>query len=77
MPSSCWAEVNFVVVLFDHNAHRGHGREHFAAHVLGRILRRKREVAALGGDAVAEVAAFIIGIRIDREFEQSSLKPVL
>ena len=59
---------DFVVMLLDLDAHLGHGAEHFRAHVLHRILRRDREVAALGADAVAEVAAFIFGVRIGRQF---------
>ena len=60
---------DFVVVLFDHGAHRGHGGEHFTAHVLGRIHRRDGEVAALGADAVAEVAAFVLRVHVGRQFD--------
>jgi len=38
---------HFVVVLLDVDAHGRHGREHFAAHVLGGIDRGNREIAAL------------------------------
>ena len=56
-----------MVVLLDRHAHGLHGRQHFAAHVLSRIQRGNREVAALGRDAVAEVAAFISGVAVDRQ----------
>jgi len=48
---------NLVVMLLDLDAHLGHRAEHFRAHVLHRILRRNREIARLGADAVAEIAA--------------------
>ena len=59
---------HFVVMLLDLDAHLGHRTEHFGAHVLNRILRRNRKVARLGADAVAEVAAFIFGVGVDRQF---------
>ena len=65
---------DFVVVLLDHRAHLRHRREHFAAHVLRRILRRHREVAALGAHAVAEVAALVGGIGIGGQFDRIDLE---
>ena len=59
---------HFVVMLLDDAAHLGHGGEHFRAHVLHRILRRHREIALLGADVVAEIAAFVVGVGIGREF---------
>ena len=56
-----------MVVLLDLHAHRRHGGEHLAAHVLRRIERRDREVAALGLDAVAEIAAVVIGVAVRRQ----------
>ena len=50
---------DLVVVLLDHGAHVGHRLQHLAAHVLAAVLRRHREIAALGADAVAEVAALV------------------
>ena len=65
---------DFVVMLLDLDAHLGHGAEHFRAHVLHRILRRNREVAGLGADAVTEVAALIFGVRVDRQFHRIQLE---
>ena len=42
--------------------------EHLAAHVLAAVLRRHREIAALGAHAVAEVAALDQRVRVDRQF---------
>ena len=53
---------HLMVVLLDDRAHLRHRRQHLAAHVLRRILRRNREIAALGAHAVAEVAAFVGGV---------------
>ena len=61
-------------MLLDLDAHLGHGAEHFRAHVLHRVLRRHGEVAALGADAVTEIAAFIFGVRIDRQFRGVELE---
>ena len=58
---------DLVVVLLDLDAHRRHGGEHLAAHVLRRVERRDREVAALGLDAVAEIAALVIGVAVGRQ----------
>ena len=63
-----------MVMLLDLDAHLGHGAEHFGAHVLHRILRRHREVAALGADAVTEIAAFILGVGVDRQFRRVQLE---
>jgi hypothetical protein len=65
---------HFVVVLLDHRAHLRHRREHLAAHVLRRILRRNGEIAALGSDAVAKVAALISGVGIGRQFDRVDLE---
>ena len=65
---------DLVVMLLDLDAHLGHRAEHFGAHVLHRILRRNREVARLGADAVAEIAALIFGVRIDRQFRRVQLE---
>ena len=58
---------HLVVVLLDAAAHRGHRGQHLAAHVLRRILRRDGEVAGLGADAVAEVAALVERVRVAGE----------
>ena len=63
-----------MVMLLDLDAHLGHRAEHFRAHVLHRVLRRHREVAGLGADAVTEVAAFIFGVGIDRQFRRVQLE---
>ena len=69
---------DFVVVLLDHGAHLRHRRQHLAAHVLRRVLRRHREIAALGADAVAEIAAFVGACReLSGSSIESSWKPVL
>ena len=69
---------HLVVVLLDFDAHARHGGEHLGAHVLHRILRRHREIALLGPDAVAEIAAFVFGVGIRSGIPpSSSLKPVL
>ena len=65
---------DLVVVLLDLDAHRRHGREHLAAHVLRRILRRHREIAALGADAVAEVAALVVGVAVGRQLDGVELE---
>ena len=54
---------HLVVMLLDLHAHAAHGAKHLRAHVLDRILRWNREVAALGADAVAEIAALIFAYR--------------
>ena len=61
-------------MLLDLDAHARHGGEHFRAHVLHRILRRHREVALLGPDPVAEIAALIVGVGIGREFDRVELE---
>ena len=38
------------------------------------FLRRNREVAGLGADAVAEIAALIFGVRVDRQFRRVELE---
>jgi hypothetical protein len=68
---------HFVVVLFNGQAHFGENGEHFGAHVLATVDRRDREVAALGARTVAHVAGFVVGVPFGRQFEESSLKPVL
>ena len=65
---------HFVMVLLDYGAHGLHRRKHFAAHVLSRVDRGDREIAALGANAVAEVAALIIHIRIARQFDGIELE---
>ena len=65
---------HFVMVLLDDAAHARHGSKHFRAHVLRRILRRHREVAFFGADAMAEIAAFVVGVRIGRQFDRVELK---
>ncbi len=62
---------HLVMVLLDLGAHGRHGREHFAAHVLRRVDRRDREIAALGAHAVAEVAALIGRAGVRRQFAVS------
>ena len=64
-----------MVVLLDHRAHLRHRRQHLAAHVLGRILRRHREIAALGAHPVAKVAALVGGAAVDRQFDRIDLEP--
>ena len=63
-----------MVVLLDDRAHLRHRREHFAAHVLRRILRGNREVAALGADAVPEIAALVGRVRVGRQFDRVDLE---
>ena len=63
-----------MVVLLDLDAHLGHGGEHLGAHVLHRVLGRHREVAHLGADAVAEIAALVFGPRIDRQLDLVDLE---
>ena len=65
---------DFVVVLLDLAAHARHRAEHFRAHVLRGVLRRHREVALLGADVVAEIAAFILGVGVGREFDRVELE---
>jgi len=65
---------NFVVMLFNLDAHGRHGREHFAAHVLCRVLGRDREIAALGRDAMAKIAAFILSVAICRQLNRVELE---
>src|SRR6202167_6225976 len=55
-------------MLLDLDAHLGHRAQHFGAHVLHRVLRRHREIARLGADAVTEIAALIFGVGVDRQF---------
>ena len=49
---------HFVVVLVHPNAHTLHGRQHFRPQVLRAINRVHREIAALVGRTVGQVAAF-------------------
>ena len=65
---------HLVMVLLHHAAHLGHGAEHLRAHVLHRILRRHREIALLGADMVAEIAAFVVGVGVGREFRRVELE---
>ena len=60
--------THLVVVLFHLGAHLRHGGEHFATHVLRRILRRHREIAALGAHPVTEIASLVGCVRIRRKF---------
>jgi hypothetical protein len=55
------------MVLFDLDAHLGHGAKHYRPHVLHRVLRRHREIAHLGADAVTEIAALIFRAGVDRQ----------
>jgi hypothetical protein len=48
---------HFVVMLFRLQAQLFHHRQHFRAHVLKRIDRRDREIAALRARTVGEIAA--------------------
>ncbi len=50
---------DLVVVLLRLEAHLGHQRQHFRAHVLERVDRRDGEVATLRARTVTHVAAFI------------------
>ena len=61
-------------MLLDDGAHLRHRGEHFAAHVLRRILRRNREIAALGANAVAEIAALVGRVGIGRQFDRVELE---
>ena len=54
-------------MLLDLHTHLGHGAQHLRAHVLHGVLRRHREIAHLGADTVAEIAAFIFGVGVGRE----------
>jgi hypothetical protein len=65
---------DFVVVLFHLGAHFRHRCQHFAAHVLRRVLRRDGEVALLDADAVAEIAALVVGIAVGRQFDRVDLE---
>ena len=58
-----------MVMLLDLDPHLGHRGEHLRAHVLDGVLGRDGEVAGLGADAVAEVAALVLLPRIDRQLE--------
>ena len=49
---------HFVVMLFGFDAHLGHQGQHFGPQVGERIDRRHREIAALDGGPMADVAAF-------------------
>ena len=62
------------MVLFNLHAHGCHGSEHFAAHILCGVLRGNGEVTAFGGNAVTEIAAFIFGVAIDRQFRRIELE---
>ena len=61
---------HLVMVLLDDRAHLLHRGQHLAAHVLRRILRRHREIAALDAHAMAEIAAFIGGVGVRRQFDR-------
>ena len=65
---------HLVVVLLDDRAHLRHRGQHLAAHVLRRILRRNREIAALGAHPMAEIAAFVGGVLVDRQFDRIDLE---
>jgi len=65
---------HFVVVLLDHAAHARHCGQHLRAHVLRGILRRHREIALLGADVVAEIAALILGVGIGRQLHRVELE---
>ena len=70
MPSSCWAEATSWWCFSTLHAHARHRGEHFRAHVLRGILRRNREIALLGADAVADIAAFVVGVGVGRQFDR-------
>jgi hypothetical protein len=65
---------HFVVMLLDLDAHLGHCAEHFGAHVLHRVLRRNGKIAGFGTDAVAEIAALIFGVGVDRQLRGVQLE---
>ena len=65
---------HFVMVLFDGDAHLGHDGEHFGAHVLRRVLRIDREIAALGAHPVAEIAGLVFGVGVGRQFDRVDLE---
>ena len=52
---------DFVVMLFDGDAHVGHHREHLASGCPGAVDRGNREVAALDARTMAEVAHLVVG----------------
>lgn len=59
---------DFVVVLFDDDAHFSENRQHFGTHVLQAVDRRNREVTALDAWTVAKVAGFVIRVVVGRQF---------
>ena len=62
---------DFVVVLFDDDAHLGQHRQHFRTDVLAAVDRGNREVAALDARTVAEVAHLVVGGGVGRQFATS------
>ncbi len=66
--------ANLVMVLLDLDTHLGHGAEHLAAHVLRGVLRRHREIALLEADVMAEIAAFIVRVGVDRQLHRIELE---
>ena len=66
--------ADFVVMLLDRDAHLGHGAEHFRADVLRGVLRRHREIALLESDVMAEIAALVIGVAVDRQLDGIELE---
>ncbi len=65
---------DFVVMLFNHNAHFSQNRQHFRTHVLQAVNRRYWEIAALYTWAVAEIACLVICIVIGRQFRRIKLE---
>jgi len=59
---------HFVVVLLGRNTHFVHHGQHLGADVLCAIDRRNREVTALGARTVAQVAGFVFGTHVGRQF---------
>ena len=65
---------HLMVMLLDGDAHLSHHREHLGAHVLCRILRIHREIAAFCAHAVAEIAGLIFPVGITRQFDRVELE---
>ncbi len=62
------------MVLLDLDAHRRHGGQHLATHVLSGIQRRDREISTLDGDAMAEISALVIRVAVGRQFGRIELE---
>ena len=65
---------DLVVVLLDDQTHLTHGRQHLGAHVLGRVHRVHREIAALGAHAVAHVAGVVVAVGVRRQLDRVQLE---